>query len=131
MNKLSCILFGSILLVAPGVFAGAGHNHGSHAHASRYGGVVQASGELEIELVVKADTLTLYVLDHDKPLLTAGAKGEATVHAGGARTTVALAPAGDNKLAAQGSFKTGVGVRVAVVVSLPDKREAKLNFRLK
>ena len=42
-----------------------------------------------------------------------------------------LEPVGENKLAAKGSFKTGVGVRVALGLTLPSKPEARFNFRLK
>ncbi|GAB1394555.1 hypothetical protein MASR1M60_27190 [Rhodocyclaceae bacterium] len=126
MTKLLSLLLGSFLLAASAVHAGAGHDHGP-----KHGGVVHEVGDIAGELVVKADTMTLHLFDHDKPLPTTGVKAEATVHSGGGKMAVTLAPAGDNKLAAQGSFKTGVGVRVAVVVSLADKREAKLNFRLK
>lgn len=130
MTRLSIVLFCCALFAGTGAFAGTTHDHAGHGHAARHGGIVHEVGDVAGELVVKADTLTLHLYDHDKPLATAGLKAEATVHAGGAKTVVALAPAGDNRLAAQGSFKTGVGVRVAVVVGLPGK-EAKLNFRLK
>jgi hypothetical protein len=126
MKKTLFALLCSTALFVPPTFAGAGHDHGP-----KHGGIVHEVGDIAGELVVKADTMTLHLFDHDKPLPSAGAKAEATVHAGSAKTTVSLTPAGDNRLLAQGSFKTGVGVRVAVVVSLPDKREAKLNFRLK
>jgi acyl-coenzyme A thioesterase PaaI-like protein len=126
MTKLLSLLLGTFLFAAPLAHAGAGHDHGP-----KHGGVVHEVGDIAGELVVKADSMTLHLLDHDKPLPTTGVKAEATVHSGGGKMAVTLAPAGDNKLAAQGSFKTGVGVRVAVVVSLADKREAKLNFRLK
>lgn len=126
MKKSLLVLLGSACLLSPAAFAGAGHEHGP-----KHGGIAHETGDIAYELVVKAESLTLYVFEHDKPLATAGAKAEATLHAGNAKTTFELAPAGDNKLAAQGSFKTGVGVRVAVSVTLPDKPEAKVNFRLK
>lgn len=113
------------LLVVP-AFAGPGHDHGP-----KHGGIVHEAGETTFELVVKADAMTLYVFDQDKPLSTAGGKAEASFHAAGAKTAVTLLPAGDNRLAAQGSFKTGVGVRVSATVSLPGRSETKMNFRLK
>lgn len=105
-----------------------GHDHG---HASMHGGIIAEAGDLDYELVAKSDSLTLYVVDNGKPVATAGASGSVTIHASSDKTTVALVPAGENRLVAKGSFKTGIGVRVSVTVTLPGKPEAKLNFRLK
>jgi hypothetical protein len=135
MKKLLLALCYTAALIAPVAHAGSDHGHGGHDHGPKHGGVVHEVGDIAGELVIKADTMTLYLFDHDKPLATADSKSKmeavATVHAGGAKTTVTLTPAGDNKLAATGSFKTGVGVRVAVVVKRPGNPEIKLNFRLK
>lgn len=131
MKKLLLALCCIASLLAPVAHAGSDHGHGGHDHGPKHGGVVHEVGDIAGELVVKADTMTLYLFDHDQPLATAGLKGEATVHAGSAKSSVTLTPAGDNRLAATGSFKTGVGVRVAVVVDRPGKPEIKLNFRLK
>ena len=104
-----------------------GHDHGKPPH----GGIIAEAAGLDYELVAKADSLTLYVIDDGKPVATAGAKGAATVVAGSEKTTATFEPAGENKLVAKGSFKAGVGVRVAASVTLAGKPEAKLNFRLK
>jgi nitrogen fixation protein FixH len=124
---LISVFLAAVVSSAPGL---AADSHG-HDHKANYGGVLAEAKDLDYELVVKADSLTLYVADHGKPLATAGGKASATVFAGSEKTTVTLEPAGDNKFAAKGSFKSGVGVRVAVTVALSGKPEAKLNFRLK
>lgn len=135
MKKLLFALCCTVGLLVPVAYAGSDHGHASHDHGSKHGGVVHEVADIAGELVVKVDTITLYLFDHDQPLATTDAKGKieavATVHAGGTKTTVTLTPAGDNKLTAKGSFKTGVGVRVAVVVNRPGNPEIKLNFRLK
>lgn len=105
--------------------------HG-HDHRPMHGGIVaEAADDVKVELVATSDGLTFHVTQHGKPLTTTGAKGTATVHAGGDKNTVALEPVGDNRLVGKGSFKVGVGVRVAAAVALAGKPEAKLNFRLK
>lgn len=111
-------------------YAAEKHGH-DHDHKSMYGGIVAEAADLNFELVAKADSLTLYVADHGKPVATAGAKGAAVVHAGNDKTNVALEPAGENRLVAKGGFKVGVGVRVTATVMLPGKPETKLSFRLK
>jgi hypothetical protein len=120
-----------LALTSPTVTLAADHHGHNHDHAPANGGLVAESADLNFELVAKSDGLTLYVTDHGKPVQTAGGKATATVFAGSEKTAVNLEPAGNNKFAAKGSFKVGVGVRVAVVVSLNGKPEAKLNYRLK
>ena len=128
---LSALAFAA--LCAGPALAADGHDHAhDHAHDQpMHGGLIAEAKELSYELVARADSLTLYATEHGQPLATAGAKASATVHAGGGKQEVTLEPAGDNRLVAKGSFKTGLGVRVAVLVSLPGQPEAKLNFRLK
>ena len=118
------------LALGIGSIAYAADQHG-HDHKPLHGGILAAAANLDFELVAKPDSLTLYVADQGKPVATAGAKGTATVHAGNEKTAATFEPAGENKLVAKGSFKMGVGVRVAVAVTLAGKPEVKPNFRLK
>ena len=110
--------------------AAAADKHG-HVHKPMYGGILAEAADLDFELVAKADSLTLYVVNDGKAVATAGAKGTATVVAGSEKNAVTFEPAGENRLVAKGSFKVGIGVRVAVAVTLAGKPEARLNFRLK
>jgi hypothetical protein len=126
MKKTLFAMCCSACLLAPAAFAGAGHDHGP-----KHGGIVREVGDVTYELVVRAETLTLYLFERGKPLAAAGAKAESTLYAGNEKTKAMLIPIGDNRLAAQGAFKTGVGVRAEIVVSLPGRPEAKINFRLK
>lgn len=113
-------------LSMPPAFAGGGHDHGP-----RYGGVVREVQGVSYELLARPDALTLYVSDHGKPIATQGAEAEATIYAGNDKTTVRLQPAGENRMAAKGDFRVGVGVRVTVSTSLPGKAAAKATFNLK
>ena len=113
-------------LNAAPVFAGAGHDHGP-----KYGGVVREVKNVTYELVAKPDSLTLYVNDHGKPVPTQGAQAEAVIYASNEKTTVKLDPAGENRMMAKGSFRVGVGVRVALTTILPGKPPAKVTFNLK
>ncbi|MBZ0094209.1 MAG: hypothetical protein K8H75_02360 [Sulfuricella sp.] len=126
MKKLLIAFLCAANLMVTAVHAGAGHDHGP-----KYGGMAREVGSVTYELVAKADSLTLYVSDHGKPIQTQGAKAEATVYAGSNKTTVVLEPAGDNRMTAKGSFKVGVGVRVVLRATLAGKSEAKANFNLK
>lgn len=132
------MLFKSVrvpVMLAAMTFAGAiyaADNHGhDHDHKPLKGGIVAEANDVNFELVAKSDSLTIFVTDHGKPVMTKGAKASATIYSGSEKLAVNLEASGDNQLVATGSFKTGVGVRVAALVTLPSKPEAKLNFRLK
>jgi len=126
MKKFLLAALSMTCLVSTSAFAGTGHDHGP-----KYGGIVREAGAISYELVARADTLTLYVFDHGKPISTQGAKAVVTLHAGNDKTPVTLEPAGENRLAAKGAFKVGVGVRAALAVTLAGKTEAKATFNLK
>jgi hypothetical protein len=115
-----------MLFFAHGALAGAGHDHGP-----RHGGSVRDAGKLTLELVAKSDSLTLHVTDHDKPVATAGAKAQVTLYGGSEKTVVSLEPAGDNRMAAKGDFKVGVGVRAALTLELPGRPIAKTSINLR
>jgi len=119
------ILLASLAANAP-VRADAGQ-----AHGPKHGGVAREVGKLTYELVAKPDSLTLHVSDHGKPISTRGATAEATIYAGNEKIPVALRPEGENMLVAKGSFKTGVGVRVALTVALAGQKDIRLTFSLK
>jgi hypothetical protein len=126
MKKSLLVLLSSTCLLAPAAFAGEGHDH-----SPKHGGITQEVGTVNYELVARADTLSLYLSAHGAPYAATGAKAEAVIHSGNVKTPVTLTPAGDNTLTAKGSFKTGLGVRVTVSVTLPNQPAATVNFRLK
>lgn len=113
-------------LITVSSYAGEGHDHGP-----RYGGVVREVKELAYELVAKPNSLTLYINDHGSPVATQGAVAQVTLVAGSARSSASLIPVGENRMAAQGSFVTGVGVRALLTITLPGKPVAKVTFKLK
>lgn len=129
MNRKSLLsaLIIAVACVSPALAADT-HKHDA---PPPHGGQYVEIGAVGLELVAKADSLTLYLSDNDKPAASAGGKGKATVFAGNDKIEVAFEPAGDNKMIAKGNFKVGVGVRVAVAVALPGKPETKATFRLK
>ena len=123
LSLLAAASLAATLNVAP-AFAGPGHG-------PQYGGVVREVRHVAYELVAKPDSLTLYVSDHGKPVPTRGATADAVIYADNKKIPVKLEPAGENRMTAKGSFKVGVGVRVAVTAALPGKPAAKAVFNLK
>ena len=110
--------------------AAGDHSH-AHEHKPLHGGVVVEASDIDFELVATAGQITLYVRDHGKPASTAGAVAKLTLLSGADKSELALSPAGDNKLEAKGSFKTGPGTKVVATVTLAGKKPVNVRFSLK
>lgn len=126
--KISKLIAG--LLLAMSGIAFAADEHG-HDHKPLHGGIVAESGEMEFELVAKPDGITLHVRDNGKPASSKGATGKVTLLNGTEKTEAALAPAGDDKLEAKGSFKVGPGTKVVAAVNLAGKKPVNLRYAIK
>lgn len=107
------------------------HKHDDKQHKSHHGGVVSHVGHEEYELVAKPGSLTLYISEDEKPVLSKGAAASVTLMSGAEKSTVKLEPAGDNKLEAKGTFKVPSGTKVLATVNLPGKKPQQIRFTLK
>jgi hypothetical protein len=113
-----------------------GHNHdgthATHAHDAKplYGGVVTEVKDINYELVAKADSLTLYIIDHGKPLDVKGASATLALLSAAGKTDVVLQPVAD-RLEAKGTFKLGAGTKVLAQITLPGKPAQAVRFTLK
>ena len=122
------LLTATALAFAPVAFAADDH---SHSPKPQHGGVVTEASDIEFELVARAETITVYVRDHGKALATQGATGKLTLLTGAEKAEGTLAPAGDNKLEAKGSFKVGPGSKLVATVSLKGRKPINVRFALK
>jgi hypothetical protein len=110
---------------------GSAHAAGGHDHSPKHGGVVAEAGDLDFELVARADSLTLHVRDHGKAVPMQGASAKLTLLSGTERSEVQLAPAGADRLEAKGAFKLGPGTKVVAAVTLPGRKPTNVRFALK
>jgi len=89
------------------------------AHGSmkpQHGGVVQMTGETLFELVTGPTGVALYVKEDDEDVVSAGMTARLTVTTkAGAKSDVALTPAGGNKFEAKG-VKIPAGAKVGVML---------------
>lgn len=97
----------------------------------RHGGVVAEVRHVSYELVAKPGEMAVHITDHGKPVPTAGVKASATLLAGGEKSTIEFAPAGDNRLAAKGAFKAAPGTQVLLSVTYPGKTALAVRFVIK
>ena len=122
-------LFAATLLgLAATAFAAGEHSHDTKP---QHGGVVSTASDMDFELVAKADGVTLYVRDHGKAANTQGAAAKLTLLSGSEKSEVALAPTGDNKLEAKGSFKVGAGTKAVATVTMAGKKPVNVRFAMK
>ncbi len=93
------------------------------------GGQLKHSGKYHLELVVKDNALTVYLIgDKDAKVATKGASGSATVLAGKGTSNVKLEPSGENALVGSGSFQPVPDMKVVVSVTLPGQPPLQARF---
>ena len=125
--KAFATLFAALALVtAPAAFAGAGHDL-----TPKHGGIAAEAAGAVYELVASPTALTLHIDDHGQKIDTTGASAKVTLLSGSEKTEANLAPAGANKLEAQGSYKLAPGTKAVAVVTLPGKAPATARFAVK
>jgi hypothetical protein len=107
------------------------HVHAAHDHKPLHGGQVVEASDVDVELIARADVITLHLRDHGQPLASSGASGKLTLLAGADKQEATLAPAGDNRLEARGSFKTAAGAKLVALIQLPGRKPVNVRFVLK
>ena len=101
-----------------------------------HGGQLRMAGSYHFELVVARDGMegrdkpvTVYLTDHgDAKFPSAGTTGIATILAGKAKTTVALVPAGDNRLTGVGKYLADPQIKVVIAITFPDGKTEQARF---
>ena len=97
----------------------------------RHGGVVVQKGDMEYELVSKADSLNIFVYDDDKPASTKGGKATVVLMSGGEKKVVELEPSGGNKFRAKGNFPVKPGSKAIATIELSGRNKEEASFTLK
>ena len=95
------------------------------------GGVATEVKDVNYELVAKADAVALYIEDHGKKVDTKGAAAKLTLLTDGQKAEVTLAPAGEGRLEAKGSFSVKAGTKAIAVVTLAGKPPVSVRFEIK
>ena len=91
------------------------------------GGILEVVGELDFELVVKADKIDLYVMNDGEEQSTESMSAVATIMDGDEKVKVDMVPAGINRLRASGVTATS-GSRVVTIVMMPDGKPIAVQF---
>ncbi|WP_018622759.1 hypothetical protein [Spirosoma luteum] len=128
INSLSTIIL--MLFGLTTTFAQHQPGGGDHKHASTHGGTVKSADNYHLELVQKAEALTVYLLDaKQKTLPTSGATATALLQtADGKVTTVKLMPMGGNQFVA--TLDKARSFRKVVVTVAVGGKSASASFDL-
>lgn len=101
----------------------------AHETAGQHGGRVTDAGSFHVELVVKGETVDVYVSDgKQKPVPATGFKGTAILVVGGKPARVALEPADGNRLSGKAAVALGDSPKGAVQLTGPDGATASGKF---
>jgi hypothetical protein len=93
------------------------------------GGILQSIDEMDFELVVKSETIDLYVMDDGAELPSENMSGTLTIVTESGKEKVELKPAGINRLRASNVTAAG-GSRVIAIVKLPDGKSMAIQFAI-
>lgn len=104
--------------------------HAGHDDKARHGGVVRVVKDVNYELVVKGDTMALYVSDHGKPADLNGATAKVTLLSTAGKSEVDLAPA-NGRLEGKGRFDLPAGTKALANVTLAGQPNQAVRFTLK
>lgn len=95
------------------------------------GGLLRESGDHHIELIVKGQSLTVHLLDHQsKPTKEAGVTGLATVTAGKAVESVTLTAQAGGVFVGTGKFPAAGKLQVDIVLSPPNEPPLSASFEV-
>ena len=127
-NSILSIIFLFVALTT--TLAQHQQGRGDHKHASTHGGTVKSAGDYHLELLQKADMLTVYLLDaSQKTLPTTGATATALLQtADGNVTTVKLQPSANQQFVA--TLDKAKSFHKAVVTVAVGGKSASASFDL-
>jgi hypothetical protein len=114
MKSIMVIATLLISFIAPAQ-AGAGHEL-----KPMHGGVIVEVKDIDIELVAKADSLSMYLTDHGKPIPLEGGTAKLTILIGSEKKDYELLPNG-GKLEVKGNFAIPKGAKAIAVIKIKAK----------
>lgn len=112
----SMMVIATLLISFTGlVQAGAGHEL-----KPMHGGVIVEAKDIDVELVAKPDSLSLYLTDHGKPIPIDGGTAKLTVLIGSDKKDFELLP-NEGKLEVKGNFAIPKGAKAIAVIKIKAK----------
>lgn len=104
--------------------------HAGHDDKPRHGGIVRVVNDVNFELVVKPDSIAIYIADHGKPVDLKGATAKLTLLSTAGKTEANLTAEAD-RLAVKGGLAAPAGTKALATVNLQGKAPVSVRFTLK
>ncbi|MDO8712945.1 MAG: hypothetical protein Q7K13_00470 [Polynucleobacter sp.] len=101
-------------------FIGPAHAGAGHELKPMHGGVIVEAKDVDVELVAKVDSLSMYLTDHGKPIPLEGGTAKLTVLIGSEKKDYELLPNG-GKLEVKGNFAIPKGAKAIAVIKIKAK----------
>ena len=101
-------------------FIGPAHAGAGHDLKPMHGGVIVEAKDIDVELVAKPDSLSLYLTDHGKPIPIDGGTAKLTVLIGSDKKDFELLP-NEGKLEVKGNFAIPKGAKAIAVIKIGAK----------
>jgi len=131
--RIAAVLAAALLAAHP---AGAHDDKTLDATKAPHGGQLRMAGPHHFELVIDGSAagasesaVVVYLYDHAAAKVpSAGAAGSATILSGKGKTTVQLAPDGENRMKGSARYASTPNMKVAVTITLPGQPAAQARF---
>lgn len=115
------LLIGALLISAGSASA--------HDHKGMHGGRITDAGTYHLEMVVKSDTVEVFISDEsEKPVAASGFKGTAILVAGGKSQRIVLAPVDGLRLSGSATAALPNQPKGVVQVTGPDGKTSQAKF---
>jgi hypothetical protein len=101
-------------------FIGPAHAGAGHELKPMHGGIIVEAKDIDVELVAKPDSLSLYLTDHGKPISIDGGTAKLAVLIGSDKKDYELLPNG-GKFELNGSFAIPKGAKAIAVIKIKSK----------
>ncbi len=101
----------------------------AHDAKGPHGGEVTDAGSYHVELVVKSNTVTVFVSDkNEKPIAATGFKAIAILVVGGKAERIVMEPAGESRLSGTTAIVVPARPKGVVQLTAPDGKTAQAKF---
>lgn len=121
IRKFALVILGAVFL------AGAAIAHAPEK--GKNGGQQTDAGNFHVEVVVKGNTLDVFVTDHgETPVSTKGFKGTAVLIVNGKPAQIKLAPRGENVLTGTSPVALSTPVKGAIQITDGDNQTVQAKF---
>lgn len=126
--KAHSLLFCALTSIAASAYLSHAQAHGTAKPI--HGGIIQTVSDSSFELVADKDRISIYLMDHDKPIASQSVTGRIVVMQGSKTSELSLQSGGGNRLNAQG-LQLSKGDKVVATLNNVSGKNITVRFSLR